>query len=179
MRAWHRPVLIRCIKAESNSAEVSGSRNKSTPRDGAMAMNDSTASGGDRIHVKDDREKRIDKSHLSDLNMLDFDELWLMHEQITKILADRIVAEKRELESRLAKLNQVDVSGETEATSNADDSPPRRKYPKVLPKYFNPQLPSETWSGRGKQPRWLVAALKLGHKLDEFRITEPSESKNE
>jgi DNA-binding protein H-NS len=47
------------------------------------------------------------------------------------------------------------------------DRAPRRKYPKVLPKYCNPLVPSETWSGRGKRPRWLVAALKTGH---EFKI---------
>ncbi|WP_163314351.1 H-NS histone family protein, partial [Enterobacter hormaechei] len=47
---------------------------------------------------------------------------------------------------------------------------PRRKYPRVLPKYRNPSEPSETWSGRGKQPRWLVAAIKSGHKIDDFKI---------
>jgi DNA-binding protein H-NS len=50
---------------------------------------------------------------------------------------------------------------------------PRRKYPRVYPKYQNPQEPSETWSGRGKTPRWLVAALKTGHKLEEFAINNP------
>ena len=50
--------------------------------------------------------------------------------------------------------------------------PPRRKYPKVAPKYYNPLQPTETWSGRGKQPRWLVAALQSGHTLEEFRIRE-------
>jgi DNA-binding protein H-NS len=31
-------------------------------------------------------------------------------------------------------------------------------------------MPSETWSGRGKQPRWLVAAIKSGRKIDDFKI---------
>ena len=53
---------------------------------------------------------------------------------------------------------------------------PRRKYPKVVPKYFNPLVPMETWSGRGKQPRWLVAALQSGHKLEEFRIPDTEEA---
>ncbi|RYH51945.1 MAG: H-NS histone family protein, partial [Alcaligenaceae bacterium] len=46
----------------------------------------------------------------------------------------------------------------------------RRKYPKVLPKYFNPSAPTETWSGRGKRPRWLALALEEGHVIDEFKI---------
>jgi DNA-binding protein H-NS len=33
------------------------------------------------------------------------------------------------------------------------DLPQRRPYPKVTPKFKNPQDPSQTWSGRGKQPR--------------------------
>ncbi|HTE96912.1 MAG TPA: H-NS family nucleoid-associated regulatory protein, partial [Bradyrhizobium sp.] len=34
----------------------------------------------------------------------------------------------------------------------------------------NPAKPSETWAGRGKQPRWLTAQLRAGKKLDDFRI---------
>jgi DNA-binding protein H-NS len=107
-----------------------------------------------------------------DLDAMQFDELWQIHEELTKILSDRIVAEKRELEKRLAKLNRVEIITEPGSPNplSMPDRAPRRKYPKVLPKYCNPLTPSETWSGRGKQPRWLVAALKTGHKLDEFKI---------
>jgi DNA-binding protein H-NS len=107
-----------------------------------------------------------------DLDAMQFDELWLIHEELTKVLSDRIVAEKRELEERLAKLNRVELVREPENANPIpmSDRAPRRKYPKVLPKYRNPLSPAETWSGRGKQPRWLVAALKTGHKLDEFKI---------
>ncbi|MDB5610874.1 MAG: histidinol phosphate phosphatase [Bradyrhizobium sp.] len=107
-----------------------------------------------------------------DLDAMQFDELWLIHEELTKILSDRIVAEKRELEERLAKLNRVDIIREPGNANplSISDRAPRRKYPKVLPKYCNPLSPSETWSGRGKRPRWLVAALKTGHKLDDFKI---------
>jgi DNA-binding protein H-NS len=108
----------------------------------------------------------------SDLDAMQFDELWQIHEELTKILSDRMVAEKRELEKRLAKLNRVEIIREP-GSANAlpvPDRAPRRKYPKVLPKYYNPLVPSETWSGRGKRPLWLVAALKTGQKLDEFKI---------
>jgi DNA-binding protein H-NS len=151
----------------------------SVSRDGVMAGNVSIPSVGNPADVQDDREKATDGSHLPDLGAMDFEELWVMHQQITKILADRIVAEKQELENRLAKLNQMDVAGEEDANQSAEDSTSRRKYPKVHPKYFNPQSPSETWSGRGKQPRWLVAALKSGHGLDEFRIVETSGKEEE
>jgi DNA-binding protein H-NS len=39
---------------------------------------------------------------------------------------------------------------------------------KVSPKYRGPS--GETWAGRGAKPRWLVAAIKGGKKLDDFLI---------
>ena len=109
-----------------------------------------------------------------DLEAMDFDELWLFHEELTKILAAKISVEKLELEKRLARLNRREPIGKA-TTSSAEpwiDRPPRRKYPKVLPKYCNPSVLEETWSGRGKQPRWLVAALQSGHKIEDFLITD-------
>ena len=41
---------------------------------------------------------------------------------------------------------------------------------KVKPKYRNPQAPNETWSGRGKRPRWFVAALGAGKKEKDLLI---------
>jgi DNA-binding protein H-NS len=118
------------------------------------------------------RDSHESVMRIPDFETMQFDELWLIHEELTKILSDRIVAEKRELEERLAKLNRVEIIRESGSASplTIGGHAPRRKYPKVLPKYANPQSPLETWSGRGKQPRWLVAALKTGHKLDEFKI---------
>ena len=41
---------------------------------------------------------------------------------------------------------------------------------KVPPKYRNPSNKSETWSGRGMKPRWLVAQLQKGKKQTDFKI---------
>jgi DNA-binding protein H-NS len=40
----------------------------------------------------------------------------------------------------------------------------------VAAKYCNPWNPTQTWSGRGMQPRWLVALLKEGTALQECLI---------
>jgi len=45
-----------------------------------------------------------------------------------------------------------------------------RKLGKVAPKYRNPENPKETWTGRGKQPRWLAAYTAKGRNLGEFVI---------
>lgn len=108
------------------------------------------------------------------LDSLDFDELWGLHEELTKILAVKISSEKRKLEKRLAQLSRPEQISETaRRPKEGGVDRPRRKYPKVLPKYFNPAAPLETWSGRGKQPRWFAAALRSGHKPDDLRISEP------
>lgn len=46
----------------------------------------------------------------------------------------------------------------------------RKSLGKVPPKYRNPANPEETWTGRGKQPRWLAAYTSEGRNVDEFLI---------
>jgi DNA-binding protein H-NS len=41
---------------------------------------------------------------------------------------------------------------------------------KVPPKYMNPDNKTETWTGRGRKPRWLAAKLAKGGKIEDFRI---------
>lgn len=107
-----------------------------------------------------------------ELQAMSIDDLWSLHEEISRILSDRIKAEKQELEKRLAVLGGgMAVLAETSAEGFSRTGKPRRKYPRVLPKYRNPRT-SETWSGRGKRPRWLVAAIKSGRRIEEFRIGE-------
>jgi DNA-binding protein H-NS len=115
-----------------------------------------------------------------DLAGMPLDELWSLHEQITKILSTRIIAQKRELEHRLLQLNRsghVSEAADLSRNGEPDKSRSRRKYPLVLPKFKNPSEPGETWSGRGKQPRWLVAALKAGSNIQDFEIAGADKDK--
>ena len=41
---------------------------------------------------------------------------------------------------------------------------------KVAAKYANPDDQSETWTGRGRKPNWLVAKLNKGAKMADFAI---------
>jgi DNA-binding protein H-NS len=96
----------------------------------------------------------------NDLAMMTTAALWSLREELDAILATKLDAERQELERRLARLN-----GRVEQRQKA-----RRPYPKVPPKYRNPERPSETWSGRGKQPRWVGAHLRSGMKVDDLLI---------
>jgi len=44
------------------------------------------------------------------------------------------------------------------------------KKPKAPPRYANPQDKSQTWSGRGRRPEWVNAALKSGKELSDLSI---------
>jgi DNA-binding protein H-NS len=99
-----------------------------------------------------------------DFTSMSMEELWALHKQIATVLARKISVEKGRLEQRLQQLGQG-VLASDEHVSRA-----LRPYPKVVPKYRNPKRLSETWAGRGKQPRWLTAQLRSGKKLDDFRI---------
>ena len=92
----------------------------------------------------------------AELDRMSTDDLWSLHVEVSQLLQQKIEQEKLQLDERLKQL-QAPVSG-------------RRPYPPVSPKYRNPDQPSETWAGRGKQPRWLVAQLKSGRRIEDFRI---------
>jgi DNA-binding protein H-NS len=98
----------------------------------------------------------------NDLKSMSLDELWNLHDKIAAGLADKIANEKARLDERLRR---IEGAGNVIRLEHE-----RRPYPKVLPKYQNPEEPAERWSGRGKQPRWLVAQLRAGKKLDDFWI---------
>jgi DNA-binding protein H-NS len=93
-----------------------------------------------------------------ELEAMSLESLWSLHEQVEGVLRCKLSEEKNRLDQRLRRL-KTDASGRV-----------KRHYPHVLPKFQNPDRPSETWAGRGKQPRWLTAQLRSGKKLDDFRL---------
>jgi DNA-binding protein H-NS len=104
-----------------------------------------------------------------DLESMSVEGLWSRHERVVSILTRKISAEKALLEQRLSEIGRS-TAGRVKEVNHA-----RRPYPQVFPKYRNPTQPSETWAGRGKQPRWLTAQLRSGKKLDDFRIQPSSD----
>ena len=105
-----------------------------------------------------------------DFESLSVDELSSLRRFVALALARKISAEKARLDEQLRRLNLDDVPHHIKKMSRA-----RRPYPQVFPKYRNPAEPSETWTGRGKQPRWLTAQLRSGKQLDDFRIQASSD----
>ncbi len=44
------------------------------------------------------------------------------------------------------------------------------KRQKVKPRYRNPGNESQTWTGRGRQPKWMSEGLAGGKSLEDFRM---------
>ena len=97
-----------------------------------------------------------------DLKLMSLDELWSLHQLVASALARKIPTEMARLDQRLHEV------GQSEADRAKKMRTARRPYPRVLPKFKNPTRPSETWAGRGKLPRWLVAQLEFREEARRF-----------
>jgi DNA-binding protein H-NS len=97
------------------------------------------------------------------LKSMSIERLTELREKVEAALKTKIIETRRTLEAELSKLSRVGLSG-------GRGPAPGKRYGAVAPKYRNSENPSETWAGRGLKPRWLAAALKAGHKIEEFQI---------
>ena len=104
-------------------------------------------------------------------NSLSLWELWSLQQQVVASLAEKLLLQKARLDERLHKIGLAD------AVTRFDRK--RRPYPTVRPKYRNPKNPAETWSGRGRLPRWLRPQLRSGRKLDDFLIDQAAAQKRQ
>ena len=72
---------------------------------------------------------------------------------------------RAKLQQQLERITAFAVVGGRRAVRGGGSALKGRKVP---PRYRGPS--GETWAGRGARPRWLVAAIKGGKKLDDFLI---------
>jgi DNA-binding protein H-NS len=95
-----------------------------------------------------------------DLNLESIEDLWTLHEEVNSILVAKLETEKLKLKKRSEQLQ-----GNT-----LDSAKQRRPYPKVSPGFQNPEVPDQTWSGRGQQPHWIRKSLAEDKSVDDFLI---------
>lgn len=103
-----------------------------------------------------------------ELGVMSVDELWTLREKVGEVLSQKIAVELGDLKKRLALLMpELEPDVDRKVSKKVGS---RRSYRTVLPKYQNPELPSETWAGRGRQPRWFKTQLSLGTRLEDLVI---------
>jgi DNA-binding protein H-NS len=94
---------------------------------------------------------------------------------LSRMTVEELMALRQRVDARLAE-HRAEIEKQLERMDRAVAVVGRRrggggstlKGRKVPPKYRGPS--GETWAGRGVKPRWLVAAMKGGEKLDGFLI---------
>jgi DNA-binding protein H-NS len=100
----------------------------------------------------------VAKVNLSNMNV---QSLMDLRKRIDEALLER----RAEIEKQLEKMGGA-IGGARIARGGRRTSALRGR--KVAAKYRSPA--GETWAGRGARPRWLVATIKEGKKLDDFLI---------
>ena len=96
-----------------------------------------------------------------------FDELLMAKGKIETEIELRSARERSRLIEAIGELRGVAAVKSGMALHARSHALKGRKLP---PRYRNPKNRKETWAGRGNRPRWLVAALKGGKKLEAFAV---------
>ena len=103
--------------------------------------------------------------------MIDLESMSL--EDLKRLQKD-VVAEIKNYRGREKRkaLAEVEAFARDRGLNPADlsDITRRRTRRPATPKYANPENLDQTWSGRGRRPRWLEAALKKGKSLEDMAI---------
>ena len=108
----------------------------------------------------------------SQLPALSFADLQELQADIAKAIEERAEQERKAVLAEMEELARQKGFAGIEAVlgSQSGSVSKPRKRGTVPPKYRNPANADETWTGRGRKPKWVVAALEAGSSLDDFLI---------
>ena len=103
--------------------------------------------------------------------MLDLENMSLKELRDLRSKVDRSIAGFEERKRREA-LAAVEEAARSHGFSLTDltGAKPARRASKVAPKYANPDDSTQTWTGRGRRPHWIQAALDSGKALGDLEI---------
>lgn len=105
-------------------------------------------------------------ARLSGIEKMNYAELVELRAEVDRLIADKQAAERLALKQRMADLAKA------QGFSLEDIVGKGRKARGAVPiKYRDPKNPENTWTGRGRMPRWLAAATKArGVKKEDFLV---------
>ena len=102
-----------------------------------------------------------------DLTKMTYAQLLDLSERVDIAIAERRAEEARSVKEQLEALAQESGFNLSELVGGKKQ---RGRKGVVIVKYRNPKDASQTWSGRGRKPNWLVEALKKGAKIETFAV---------
>ena len=101
-----------------------------------------------------------------ELDSLSLKELKALQAQVARAIATYEDRRKKDALSELEEKARELGFTLAELTGTAV---PRKRAPAEA-KYANPANPADTWSGRGRKPRWFEEALKAGKSANDLRV---------
>ena len=104
-------------------------------------------------------------SRTFNLDKFSYADLLQLQQEVEEALAARKQAEAREVKEKAHAI------AEAAGFSLDEILGIKRRGGGASIKYRNPKNLDETWTGRGRKPNWLSAALTKGAKLESFAVT--------
>ena len=93
-------------------------------------------------------------ARISGLEKMSYAELTELESHIAQLKLEKQNAERAQLREKMSEMAKQAGFDMNEIFGK------RKGKGSVAPKYRDPKNPENTWTGRGRMPRWLVAATK-------------------
>ncbi len=97
-------------------------------------------------------------------------ELVDLEAKVQKAIAAARDRERNDLKKKMAELAQTHGFSVNELFGNGRGGRGAKSKSIGVAKYANPENRSDTWTGRGRKPNWVLERLKKGAKLSDFEI---------
>lgn len=104
---------------------------------------------------------------LPKIDKLSHTELLNLQARIETAIEEKRAEERTKLREKVAEMAAEAGFSLDEVVSKRGKD---RRRGKAAVKYRNPEDRSQTWTGRGRKPNWLIAELEAGRSIDEFAV---------
>lgn len=116
-------------------------------------------------------KQKTRKSPASNFDAMSVKELVELEAKVQKALAAARDRERAALKEKVAEMAKSHGFSVNELFGGTRPARAGAKSKSIgVAKYANPDNKSDTWTGRGRKPNWLLERLKKGAKLSDFAI---------
>ena len=105
-----------------------------------------------------------------DLSSYNLSELKGLHHEIDNMIRERRQQDMRAAREKILAMAQELGISVDELIASSEKKLKKASDQKTQARYQNPNNIDQTWSGRGRQPKWIVEGLANGKTLESYRI---------
>ena len=102
---------------------------------------------------------------IDSLDKLSYPALLDLQKRVEAAIGERKASNARDVKHKLEEMARKSGFSVSELFGGT-----RVKRSPAVIKFRNPKDASQTWSGRGRKPNWLVDAVKKGAKMESFSV---------